>query len=127
MGGAKIPNIWLLYRLLSEQLLNALHTHWMPPLAHEGLDIYAISLFNQPPYSRTIKLAIPMPVPIHLLSTPTLSPLLPISAKSVANMRPLVAPNGCPSAIAPPFGFTLSILFSSPSARTQCSASQTPR
>jgi hypothetical protein len=60
-------------------------------------------------YSLIIKLAIPIPVPIHFDSTPTLSPLLPISLNKVANILPLVAPNGCPNAIAPPFGFTFSI------------------
>ena len=75
------------------------------------------------PYSRTIKLAIPIPVPIHILTTPVLSPLRPNSANIVPTILPPVAPNGCPSAIAPPFTLILSSKISSrPRSRIQCKA-----
>mmetsp|Transcript_27290 Transcript_27290/g.67045 ORF Transcript_27290/g.67045 Transcript_27290/m.67045 type:complete len:272 (+) Transcript_27290:59-874(+) len=49
-----------------------------------------------------------MPLPMHMLTTPTRTPRRSISCISVATHRAPVAPSGCPSAMAPPFTFTFS-------------------
>lgn len=57
-------------------------------------------------YSRTQTAAIPIPVPTHILVTPTSSPLLPNSFSKVETCLAPVHPRGWPNAMAPPFGFT---------------------
>mmetsp|Transcript_17184 Transcript_17184/g.50772 ORF Transcript_17184/g.50772 Transcript_17184/m.50772 type:complete len:225 (+) Transcript_17184:104-778(+) len=53
--------------------------------------------------------ASPMPVPMHMDTTPRPPPRRLSSWHSVAICRDPVQPSGCPRAMAPPFGFTLSI------------------
>jgi hypothetical protein len=48
-------------------------------------------------YSRTIKLAMPIPVPMHMLITPSCWPCLSISGSRPASCLAPVAPRGCPS------------------------------
>lgn len=57
-------------------------------------------------HSLTQTAAIPIPVPTHILVTPIFFPVRPSSLKSVATCLAPVHPNGCPKAIAPPFGLT---------------------
>lgn len=54
------------------------------------------------PYSATHTAAIPMPVPTHMLVTPTFLSVLFNSYSNVETCRAPVQPNGCPNAIAPP-------------------------
>mmetsp|Transcript_12586 Transcript_12586/g.50574 ORF Transcript_12586/g.50574 Transcript_12586/m.50574 type:complete len:273 (-) Transcript_12586:449-1267(-) len=58
-----------------------------------------------------------MPLPMHMLTTPLRAPRRRISCISVATHLAPVAPNGCPSAMAPPLTFTFST--SSPSFSAQ--------
>lgn len=55
-----------------------------------------------------IKAAAPIPVPIHIETTPNFFPVLANSGSNVAICREPVQPKGCPRAIAPPLGFNLS-------------------
>ena len=59
---------------------------------------YTCSLTNSP--------AIPWPVPIHILVTRIFFFVLLASLKTVHICLAPVAPSGCPSAMAPPLGFT---------------------
>ena len=59
---------------------------------------YTCSLTNSP--------AIPWPVPIHILVTKIFFFVLLASLKIVHICLAPVAPSGCPSAMAPPLGFT---------------------
>lgn len=61
--------------------------------------------------------AAPIPAPIHILIKPNLAPYLFNSGKRVATYLAPVQPNGCPKAIAPPFGFNL--VLSNPNFSTQ--------
>lgn len=51
--------------------------------------------------------AAPIPVPMHMDTTPNRAPVRRISYSNVATCRQPVHPRGCPRAIAPPLGFTL--------------------
>ena len=51
-------------------------------------------LYKPSPYSRTNMPAIPIPVPMHMLTTPTSWPARSISGNRVASCLAPVAPNG---------------------------------
>mmetsp|Transcript_88067 Transcript_88067/g.195920 ORF Transcript_88067/g.195920 Transcript_88067/m.195920 type:complete len:205 (-) Transcript_88067:731-1345(-) len=53
--------------------------------------------------------AAPMPVPMHIETTPSFFPVRLSSGSKVAIWREPVQPNGWPIAIAPPFGLTFSM------------------
>ena len=63
---------------------------------------------SSPLYSATQTAAMPIPVPTHILVTPTFSPRLLNSYNNVLTCLAPVQPSGCPKAIAPPFGLIFS-------------------
>ncbi len=54
----------------------------------------------------SIKAAAPIPVPIHIDTTPNFPLVLTSSGIKVAIWRAPVHPRGCPRAIAPPLGLS---------------------
>lgn len=59
-------------------------------------------------HSLSIKAAAPIPVPMHIETTPYFFLVLISSGIKVAICLLPVQPSGCPKAIAPPFGFNFS-------------------
>src|SRR5208282_4666688 len=58
----------------------------------------------------SITVAIPCPIPIHIVATPSGTPRRRISCVNVTTRRAPEHPSGCPSAIAPPFTLSRSSL-----------------
>ena len=55
----------------------------------------------------SIRQPFPIPVPIHMVTSPTFLPLLFNSGIIVASILAPLQPKGCPIAIAPPLTLTL--------------------
>lgn len=96
---------WVLSRLLTGTYAHAAASldsrTWRPATGFTFL-----TWSTSPPLSNTA--AAPMPLPMHMLTTPKRAPgpRRPISFSNVAVMRAPVHPRGCPKAMAPPLGLT---------------------